>query len=384
VPNVMWIYWITIPLAIIMVSLVIWAIKSTKPLVVETKTEIIGRSEHPTDTLTKMHQRMIELKKVRLSHNINLKQFESVLPTLMYKLGLIELGKWDDTEKSIRKRIKRAVGKNRKGTRSAYFKAICEASRIKREWLQSQNWTIQDGLKIGEWLDGYNWGLRELRDNDTQWNELWESIKPYLLDSKLRELIEKHINLSYVYSSTLLVDDYSKKYPRSIRLLMLHETLVGSPINPVKVEFALSEVLAEIKEQMGMLGQGEKELPILSSNSSMRSPVTNKLKFVVQKITEAMQITPKGNDITVHLPQTFLYMVNIDELYNILLKFQNDDKILRIKYFPEYLLSTFPHKFTKETLDEHILDYADPNRRQFRVKTNKKRFDDFAKQLGAS
>jgi hypothetical protein len=129
------------------------------------------------------------------------------------------------------------------------------------------------------------------------------------------------------------------------------------------------------------LNSGRQKAPIPQTKTTAHL-IKNKLLFVVQHIAEARQRTPRGSDITIHLPFSFLSVINVDELYNTLLKLQNDDKILRIKYFPKYLLSTFSDEFTEKMLDEHILDYADPNRRQFRVELNKKRFDDFVQRLG--
>lgn len=212
------------------------------------------------NTLTRMHQRMMELQKVKLSKKFNLKQFENALPVLMDKLGLVELDKWDNFEKSIRKRINRAIGKKRTGGRNAYFKAICEASRIKKELVQSQNWTLEDALKIGEWLDGYRWGIGELRDNDPQWKALWESINSYLVNNKFRKLIQKHVDFSYAYTNASLIAGYSRKYRASIRLSILYEVLVGSPISPEKIDLELSKILGDIEKQMSAVGQGEKEL----------------------------------------------------------------------------------------------------------------------------
>jgi hypothetical protein len=238
-------------------------------------------NRHLASTLTMMHRRMMELQKVRLSRNINLKQFESALPTLMDKLGLVELDKWGNFENSIRKRIRRAIGKKPTGTRSAYFKAICEASKIKKELSQSQDWTIQDGLKISEWLDGYHWGIRELRDNDPRWRALWDSINPYLVNRKLRELIEKHINFSYVYSSASLIAGYSRKHRASIRLSVLYEALVGSPISPVKIDLALSEILADIEKWMSVLEQEGKSIGVIGDG--IQSIINKKVKDEIEQ-----------------------------------------------------------------------------------------------------
>jgi hypothetical protein len=124
------------------------------------------------------------------------------------------------------------------------------------------------------------------------------------------------------------------------------------------------------------------EEPTLQSKIEVHLP-HNKLLFVIQKIAEAKQITPKANDITVHLPDAFLRIVNIEELRNILLKLQNDNKVLTIKYFPDYLLPSAKTGGRKGVLEQRLLGIMEPLRQQFRVETNNK-FDDFAKQLKAA
>lgn len=115
-----------------------------------------------------------------------------------------------------------------------------------------------DGAKVSDWLDGYHWGIKELRDNDSQWKALFESISHYLRDRQLRRLTEKHIDVSLTYNSVCLGTYYSGRFPKSPFSLMLHETLVGSPISPEKAEMALSELLSDIEKRLAEL-QEEKE-----------------------------------------------------------------------------------------------------------------------------
>jgi hypothetical protein len=132
----------------------------------------------------------------------------------------------------------------------------------------------------------------------------------------------------------------------------------------------------------------EKQLVIAGSTPQSNVEAVlprNKLTIVVQEIAKSEQIIPKGNDVIVYLSE-FLNVINVEEVYNILTKLQNDEKVLTIKYFPDYLLPFA--KFTGEVVNQKqvarqtILDSLEPSRQQFRVETNDK-FDIFAKQLGA-
>jgi hypothetical protein len=105
---------------------------------------------------------------------------------------------------------------------------------------------------------------------------------------------------------------------------------------------------------------------------------SNKVSFVVQKIAEAKRITPKGSDVIVYLSE-FANVVNVEEINSILLKLQNDEKVLTITYFPNHLL---PYaQITKDWIAETMLNALDSNREQFRVKI-RNTFDNSAKRLG--
>ena len=76
-PNITWAYWITVPIGIIMFGIAIWIIRDEKTNSVESNTYVIGRSEHPVETLTNMHRRVIELQHLKAHQTkIGLKQLE--------------------------------------------------------------------------------------------------------------------------------------------------------------------------------------------------------------------------------------------------------------------------------------------------------------------
>jgi len=105
---------------------------------------------------------------------------------------------------------------------------------------------------------------------------------------------------------------------------------------------------------------------------------SNKLMLVVKAITEAKKITPRAKDITVYISHTNrLASIYIQELYDILLKLQDDEKIIAIKSFPDWLLPS--NGFTKKQLSQEIKATLDPSIKNFKVRILKK-FDEFAKQ----
>jgi hypothetical protein len=216
-------------------------------------------SNNLVDKLTNMHRQMIHLNNVRLSKSkkVDLTKSDDVGAILMDRLGLVELAKWDSFKKNIQRRIKKAVPKIRKD--NWRFKVLSKASEIKKELCEAREWGVDDALIICEWLEEQHWGVRELRDKDETWNNLYESVKPYLVDDELRELIRKHITYSYIGCSVLLISAYSKKRQSSIFLALLHSVLIGSPIDPTEIDLELSRIIADIDKRTKILQQGEKE-----------------------------------------------------------------------------------------------------------------------------
>jgi hypothetical protein len=259
--NIQWLFWITIPVGIAMFAISIWAIRSKGPVGIGG--EKVIKSKKPTETLTKMHRRLVELQEEKASHTkVEPEQWEKALPMLMDKMDLVKLEDQPKFRKDIKRRIQKRVSppsfkqrfnflefvKHRERVRTTGLQVALE---VQKELLQSkEEWTIKDVVNIGEWLDARNWGIKELRDKDPQWGTLFKSISHYFVDAKLRELIDKHIDASYAYNSYCLITHYSRKYAKGSYALMLHEALVGSPISPEKMEIDLSELLGKIEKRL--------------------------------------------------------------------------------------------------------------------------------------
>lgn len=213
------------------------------------------KSNYLVDTLTEMHKRMIQLKDIRLSSGANKRRMELALPILMDRLDLIELGKWDDFKKGIIKRAQRGV----QHSSNIFFKVLSVAIKTARDLTGSRQWAIEDADKVAKWLDDQHMGLAELRSADKHWNTLYESIRPFTLDDRLRVLINKHISLSYDVCAVLLISGYSAKWPNSPWLRFAYTTLVGSPISSVRIDLALSEILGNINKRMEILRRGRRQ-----------------------------------------------------------------------------------------------------------------------------
>jgi hypothetical protein len=98
-----------------------------------------------------------------------------------------------------------------------------------------------------------------------------------------------------------------------------------------------------------------------------------KLDCVIKAILEAKSITPKGHIIRVYISQdNGLAAIYPEELKQILLKLQDDERILKIESFPDWLLAT--DKLTHDILNQVVLAELDPSRNRFEV-TTLKNFD---------
>jgi hypothetical protein len=236
-------------------------------------TQEIVKSANLSDTLTLMHRRLIDIQKEKASKTkISSWEFERSMPTLADKMGTVPLQDWPKFSRDIKRRLqnikpapiylkrfqrRKWLEAKEKARQEAQYRYLAEVSKIREEVFRSKKWTFEDGIKASEWLDDHKWGVKELRDNDPQWNYLYKSISHYYEDDKLRELIKKHVDFSYFYANYLLINYYSENYSKSFKSSfsnMLHETLVGSPISPVDVEIAFGELLQEIKKRLVEIG----------------------------------------------------------------------------------------------------------------------------------
>jgi len=93
-----------------------------------------------------------------------------------------------------------------------------------------------------------------------------------------------------------------------------------------------------------------------------------KLDCVIKAIQEAKNITPQGHLIRVYISQdNGLAAIYPEELKQILLKLQDDEKILKIESFPDWLLPIVT--VTHEIFDQIILAALEPSRNRFEVTT---------------
>ena len=265
--------WAQITLAITFVAMCVFCAVIVVKVYRQTKTRVKPKPEIEkkslTDTLTAMHRRLIELQKEKASHtNIGRGQLKKVLPTLADRMGTVKHEDWPKFEREMESRIRQASpprpyisfrgrfnfrrwAKVKEEWKDQVYRSASSVARKARdELLNIKEWTLADGIKVAEWLDGYDWGIKKLRDDDLQWKALYESIDSYLIDDILRGLIKEHIDLSHVYNNITLIIHYSSKFKDDIYSLMLYEALVGSPMSPEQVDMGLNEVLGKIEKRL--------------------------------------------------------------------------------------------------------------------------------------
>ena len=92
----------------------------------------------------------------------------------------------------------------------------------------------------------------------------------------------------------------------------------------------------------------------------------NKLTLVAKAVMEAKQITPTGKDIPVYITDSNrLTRLYAQELKDILVKLQDDERVITMKSFPEWLLP-YEH-LTKDIFDRQIEATLDPSKKHFVV-----------------
>ncbi len=91
-----------------------------------------------------------------------------------------------------------------------------------------------------------------------------------------------------------------------------------------------------------------------------------KLDLIIGAIAEAKEVTRKGHPVKVYMSgDNGLKAIYPQELKVILLKLQDDEKIIRIKSFPNWLLPSV--KFTMDVFDSRMLAIRDPSLKHFVV-----------------
>ncbi len=243
------------------------------------QTKLYDKSENLTDTLTAMHRRLVELQKEKASRTkVSFRQFKTYIPTLAHKMGTVKLSEWPKFNKDVKRKIQAKVPKvkfriissprdwifNRakyeEYKERVYQAGLAVASENKDQLFGLKEWTFQDAEKASDWVDGYDWGIQKIRDNDSEWDMLDKSISHYNRDGKLRELIQKHIDLSHIYANISLVISYTENFRKDSFSFMLHEILVGSPISPGKAETALEEILGDIDKRLEEIQEAKQSL----------------------------------------------------------------------------------------------------------------------------
>ncbi len=265
--------WVQIMLAIIFIAICIFCIVIVVKVYRQTKAPPKPEVEKKnlTDTLTAMHRRLIELQQEKALHtDVSLEQLKKALPALADRAGAVKLEDWPKFKQETQLRILKTIppkprmnlgGKfnYKKWARlkeeykeRVYHSALLVTREVKDELFHTKEWALADCIKVSEWLDGYGWGVKELRDNDQQWKPLYESIDNQLrIDDTLNVLIKEHIDLSYIYNSGCLIIHYSGKFKKDdIYSLILYEALMGSPMSPEQADMDLTKVLGRIEGRL--------------------------------------------------------------------------------------------------------------------------------------
>lgn len=224
-PDVVWLYTITVPVGLIMFGVAIWAIRSKSAIEFPEVTTVEAKKLTPT--LIAMHRRLVEIQHEKASRTkVSYDQVEKATPFLLDKLGLVPLRDQPKFQLKIKRRVQKSLPhphfnrpfsfyERRKFKHEIEARAISVSLQIQKELMDSKEWTIEDGLRACDWIDARDWGVKKMRDNDLQWMTLWESISDYLTkDKMLRNFINKHVDMSYIYNNMCLMRYYSDKFKK--------------------------------------------------------------------------------------------------------------------------------------------------------------------------
>lgn len=93
-----------------------------------------------------------------------------------------------------------------------------------------------------------------------------------------------------------------------------------------------------------------------------------KLDLVIQAIAEARELTPRGQEVRVYISaDNGLDAIYPQVLRDTLLKLQNDEGIIKIRSFPNWLLPS--KRLTEKIFEERIKAVLEPLRKNFAIET---------------
>ncbi|MBA7603527.1 hypothetical protein ES703_10640 [subsurface metagenome] len=216
------------------------------------------RSANLINTLNEMHSMMTEAAKERIRHKVKMQDVEDAAPMLMNRLGIVELQKYERFRANIKRRIKRLIPRKPPRNKIWYFRVLAKADEIHKELVGLKEWEVSDGLIACKWFDEHHWGVGELRDKNKKWWARYNSIRPYLVDPKLKELIEEHFNYSYIACSNMLITAYSAKWSKTKFSKLLCSVLITS-IDRMEIESGLNNIIVDISKRLKVVEKKKNE-----------------------------------------------------------------------------------------------------------------------------
>jgi len=237
-PDIMWVYWITVPLGIVMFSVAVWVIKSEQIQDVTKRTDVI---------LTRIHKRMLELEdkaadQYYRKHSI--KEFLDLLNDIEGTMGK-DTG-LEDIEKGLRGK---KLSKNR-GKKRAQIDNLLDQVKP----TLSTDWSLDELVKFvnkfnrfAQIQDKRYEGLDILRDKDRRWAKLFselQNVKTEFNDALLNKMIDGYIDWSYGCSGMSLLSDLIRHAPAEILPTEYLESEVFRP--SIKVENTMTQLRGEI------------------------------------------------------------------------------------------------------------------------------------------
>ncbi|MDD2471548.1 MAG: hypothetical protein PHT28_01300, partial [Dehalococcoidales bacterium] len=206
--------------------------------------------------LNKMHERIGELnnnRSLKIEH-ITKDKIKNAIPILMHKLGLVDMERWEGFIANCREQLNKSAKRAVENGGSKKFAIMSETSKLRASLVNSKaDWDITDIEIIGDWLELLGLGINETRDNDKAWLSHFSLIRPFAVDSELRELIYKHIALSTGYYNIGILQKLADKWVHSDFSMALYMLVIESPISKTKINSALDEIGEDINKRMHIL-----------------------------------------------------------------------------------------------------------------------------------
>lgn len=211
-------------------------------------------------SLKNLDDRLTNLAKNAITRNISSQEIEDISKYISNAIDVVTDVEMETLINNLKQRpdVKRM-------RKSKLIKLV----RSKLPTTQERKFNVDDMIKVGKVLDGKKKGLAQLRNQDKDWNRLYNELRGLqnnIADAKLDGLISNAIYMSYGFNSVFLYVEYLKKHIENEYFPPIFIKL-GAAIDVIDKNVEIDKQITKVVNRMRelLLGDSKREQGILET-----------------------------------------------------------------------------------------------------------------------